>query len=133
MTADNLCRCPTDFTEYEGSCIECVIDFCNLCTEQNYCMQCLGDLIVLNNNSLCGCPQTYEQWNDTCVCPGNTTEYNDTCYQCEVNWCDVCSEDNVCHECAETFELTEDYTCMCPENTTKYDGRCYECNIPYCD
>ena len=113
-TIPSSCQCLENQKVYNNTCINCNVQYCSFCIEENMCAQCMDTFTYIQEDNICRCPDTY-----------TLNEEDLTCYECNVDFCSLCTEDNVCNTCLGDFVpmMMEDSdnenvtysVCACPE------------------
>lgn len=146
MLVNGNCVCPAGQVLSSGSCIQCPVSQCSLCSTTTTCDQCLPSYTLSVDQTSCTCGQTRTESGNSCICAPNYIEYNNVCYLCTTAYCLSCSQDNVCNQCMNSFTLTSSSTCTCPDpsyqvinqvcacpqGTNLFNNTCITCSVTYC-
>lgn len=119
----NNCICPAGTTEYNLQCIGCNPQYCTQCNTLNNCIACAATFVV--NNGACSCPDsTFVIVSGSCTCPTQTTLYNNVCYNCNIQYCTLCQQNNICNTCSSPFVPDSNGTCVCPNTYIQSGNTC---------
>lgn len=112
VQSGDSCVCPNGFVLDGSQCVACTLEYCTQCSTVSTCGQCQPPFVVTSGS--CECPASYTEHNQSCICPAGTTESNGFCYNCNVQYCTQCTQNDVCGQCMSSF-LVNSGSCQCPD------------------
>jgi len=127
ITGSSLCKtCVYGYVLQGNYCVptNCQVVYCSVCSNNNTCIQCNLNFILINNTCICRTnygPNLIGSPSATCVCPAPGSSTNPaSCSICTIDGCLTCSNSSNCATCASTY-------------ISNGMGGCISCNIANCN
>ncbi|EPY17069.1 hypothetical protein AGDE_16441 [Angomonas deanei] len=148
--------CEDKYRVHEGKCVECQIDLCAECIEDNQCLTCISGVPSADKKkcvscSIEGCLACSAD--NVCVqCNPHYSLYNGQCIPCSDANCQECRQQDTCYQCKKdmfvppgatrcaakimncTTQSPDGNRCLVCENDFKpYNSGCVRCPIELCE